>query len=205
MILNTILLSAQALGSQQTSSVEVPLVSPAPENSITSRQPVPLSHPGRWVTTTDYPQESLRLDEQGTTGFKVTVDVQGRVSSCQIMASSGSPRLDEATCRLVTQRAWFSPARDQQNQAVAGEYANRLRRTLPLSDHPTPGRVTVTYTVQVSGDVTDCKMVLEGGATKIGNLKGDFCSAIRRMKPYLDTNDIPVSRKVKMTTEVVTE
>ena len=61
------------------------------------------------VTADDYPAISIRLQEQGTVGFKVRIGLTGAVADCEVTSSSGKPRLDDAACR--TARKWlFLPA-----------------------------------------------------------------------------------------------
>jgi TonB family protein len=54
-----------------------------------------------------YPKRALAAGEQGQVGFKVTLDVEGHPTSCQVTRSSGYPLLDEETCRLITINAVF--------------------------------------------------------------------------------------------------
>lgn len=175
------------------------------DGAFNPRAPKPMSYPGAWVMTGDYPAESLRENEQGTTAFIVTVDVQGKVKDCRVTTSSGSPRLDETTCRLVTERARFTPATDPQDKPIEGSYANRVRWVLPQVTPPQPGSLVMTYVVQPSGEVTDCKVTLEGGAAASLGRTATFCSNTKKMKPYLDVLQKPVARKVTMTSTVTVE
>lgn len=93
--------------------------------------PVPQGNPGTWANTNDYPQKALMNQVEGTTGFSVTVGPDGRVASCQIISSSGSPDLDQATCTNVTLRARFDPALDGSGKPVEGRYQNRVRWQIP--------------------------------------------------------------------------
>jgi TonB family protein len=96
------------------------------------RQPTkPKNNPGSWVVTNDYPLASLRNEDEGVTGFRVTVNVTGRVSACAVTQSSGFPLLDEATCKHVSDRAEFYPARDGSGKTMIGSYANRVRWQIP--------------------------------------------------------------------------
>ena len=49
----------------------------------------------------DYPQASIRAQEQGTTQLEVCVTDKGRVQSVNVRASSGSPRLDDAAAKWI--------------------------------------------------------------------------------------------------------
>jgi len=81
---------------------------PAPKGATSAVQP--RGNPGSWATDADYPQRALREERAGTTGFRVTVGADGRVVDCTVTSSSGSPDLDDATCKNVTRRARFKPA-----------------------------------------------------------------------------------------------
>jgi TonB family protein len=66
----------------------------------------------------DYPQSARAAGEEGVVGYEFDVDVDGRISSCQIVAPSGSDALDEATCALLQARALYRPATDASGQPV---------------------------------------------------------------------------------------
>jgi len=167
--------------------------------------PMPLSNPAAWVTTMDYPVAALRANEQGTTGFTLRVDKEGRVSGCTIKTSSGSPSLDEATCSMVTRRARFRPAADSEGRPKEGDYSNRVRWVLPLGSGPEPGLVVIGYQVAASGEVSDCKVTMEGAAAAQAGRMTNICVNGRKMKPYTDANGQPVARTVLITTTVTVE
>jgi protein TonB len=77
-------------------------------------------------TSDDYPVDALRRNEQGTVATRLRIDSNGRVSGCTIVASSGSRSLDDATCKILTERARFSPARDAEGEAVPDTYDQRV-------------------------------------------------------------------------------
>src|SRR3954452_24179122 len=68
----------------------------------------------RMVSIADYPASARRAGEQGTAEFTLVVGPDGRVSDCTITASSASAALDAVTCRIMTARAQFTPARDRE-------------------------------------------------------------------------------------------
>jgi protein TonB len=74
----------------------------------------------------DYPGASLRAEEQGVTRVEVIVNTEGRVSACQVINSSGFPRLDEATCKIAQRRWRFKPA-VQDGQPVDSRYQQNVR------------------------------------------------------------------------------
>ncbi len=93
--------------------------------------PIPKGNPGNWANTNDYPQRALQQEREGTTGFKVTVGPDGRVTSCSITSSSGHGDLDDATCKNVQRRARFDPALDGSGNPTTGSYSNRVRWQIP--------------------------------------------------------------------------
>jgi protein TonB len=54
----------------------------------------------------------------------VSFDVQlnGRATDCRVVQSSGVPAIDAETCRLVTSKLRFRPARDRQGSPVVERY-----------------------------------------------------------------------------------
>lgn len=98
---------------------------------VSPKGAVPRGNPGSWATTNDYPSRALREERAGTTGFRVNVGPDGRVTDCQITSSSGHADLDEATCANVRRRARFTPATDGEGQPTSGTYSNRIRWVIP--------------------------------------------------------------------------
>lgn len=84
-------------------------------------------------STDDYPQSSIRNEEQGTTAVRLTIGTDGRVADCSVAGSSGSSALDTATCSIIRRRARFTPAKDQNGQPIQGSFAQRIRWQLPAN------------------------------------------------------------------------
>lgn len=78
--------------------------------------------PPRWlrgeVRGSDYPRgvDTVALGERMTVQFTVRPD--GRVSGCTTIESSGSPILDDATCRAIERRYRYEPSRDPEGRPV---------------------------------------------------------------------------------------
>jgi protein TonB len=70
------------------------------------------------ITNDDYPEASIRAEEEGRTFVRYDISAEGRVENCTVTQSSGSRRLDEATCTLITRRFRFEPARNPDGQPV---------------------------------------------------------------------------------------
>ncbi|PTS89103.1 hypothetical protein DBR17_03595 [Sphingomonas sp. HMWF008] len=86
-----------------------------------------------WVTTVDYPNDALRANKQGTSTalWKVTLD--GRVSECRIVRSSGVPSLDQATCNAITKRGRYAPGQDKDGKPMEFHDMRRVVWRLPYS------------------------------------------------------------------------
>lgn len=104
---------------------------PPPPPVAKRPNPIPKGNPGNWANTNDYPSRALQQEREGTTGFRVTVGPNGRVTECSITSSSGHPDLDQATCTNVQRRARFDPALDGSGNPTTGTYSNRVRWQIP--------------------------------------------------------------------------
>ena len=82
-------------------------------------------------TTDDYPASSLRNEEQGSATARMTIGTDGRVSDCQIVASSGFPALDAATCNILRRRAKFTPAKDNAGNPITDTFSQRIKWVVP--------------------------------------------------------------------------
>jgi len=104
---------------------------PPPQKTDLSRGAVPAADRLQWITTEDYPSAALRQGVTGTVVIAALIGTDGRVRSCEVTQSSGSALLDDATCRLYTRRAHFTPARDADGNAIATTRADRFRWQIP--------------------------------------------------------------------------
>jgi protein TonB len=104
---------------------------PAPMPSFDPISASPRNDPGRWVTTRDYKRMWINREMTGTGRFAFSVAENGRVSDCRVVSSTGHSALDDATCRLVSNRARFDAARDSNGEKVAGNFTTSIRWELP--------------------------------------------------------------------------
>lgn len=91
----------------------------------------PRGNPGAWITTRDYRPRWVRSGMEGSARFKLEISASGRVTNCSVVGSTGHNALDVATCRLITKRAKFTPARDSSGAKVGGTYTNSVTWRLP--------------------------------------------------------------------------
>ena len=133
----------------RTNQTSPPIISTpvAPPPQITQRAPpappappAPRIEPARakanlasYVSNDDYPSDAINREESGTTGFRLDVGPDGRVSNCTVTSSSGSRSLDATTCRLMRSRARFTPATNSSGAKVADSVNSRIRWVLPAN------------------------------------------------------------------------
>lgn len=86
---------------------------------------------GNWVTDNDYRTVWISREWEGTAAFRLTIGTDGKVRDCTITQSTGHAALDDATCTLVTRRAKFDPAKNEQGQTVSGSFSSAVRWQIP--------------------------------------------------------------------------
>lgn len=91
----------------------------------------PRNAPGRWISDNDYRTIWINREMEGIAGIRLAIGTDGRVSDCTITQSTGHEALDQATCRLITSRARFEPARDPQGNKIAGSFSSKVRWQIP--------------------------------------------------------------------------
>lgn len=153
--------------------------------------PTPLTNPGSWITSADYPAIALRANEEGAVGFALDVGADGRVRSCTITASSGSPALDERTCSLIVQRARFS--------ATFGIYRSRVLWKIPRDlPQPVARSLVSSFIVEMDGRMTNCAY---DDATNVESevmSQPTPCDLNSRTTPFLDPTGKPVRKRVRI-------
>jgi protein TonB len=89
------------------------------------------SRPSGPMTMEDYPADALRQHAQGLVRVALDIDENGRVTACRIVTSSGHPSLDAATCRILTTRARFTAARDEQGRPIKDVVTTQINWRIP--------------------------------------------------------------------------
>lgn len=70
------------------------------------------------IKDSDYPHAAGEAGIGGKVGVRFHVEADGRVSGCEVTQSSGSPELDNTTCRLIVERFRFRPSLDPEGRPV---------------------------------------------------------------------------------------
>ncbi len=181
---------------EQDSAIEL-----ATTGEVDRTVPAPLGNPAEWFPPAAYPTEAKRAGEEGTVGFAVDVDAHGRIISCRITQSSGSPSLDTQTCALIRKSGKFAPARDPSGNAVAGTWQQRTTWTLgnkPIDVASALLRwsATTQYTLDERGNAIDCTSIsVEGG---IVNPCLQFVPGVH-MGLALSEDGVPVRSRLTLT------
>ncbi|MEQ1687413.1 MAG: energy transducer TonB [Sphingopyxis sp.] len=80
-----------------------------------------------WVTTSDYPS----TEASGITTMRLRIGLNGRVSECSVVVSSGTDLLDSAACSALTRRARYDPAIGADGAPTEAMMLKRVRWQLP--------------------------------------------------------------------------
>lgn len=95
------------------------------------RGPQPRTYPGSWVVSEDYPRIALDNEMAGVTVVRLTVDVYGEVSACEVSDPSPFAALDRRVCDTISTRARYYPAMDAEQNPVVAEVSQAVRWVLP--------------------------------------------------------------------------
>jgi len=87
----------------------------------------------------DYPAGLGEAGVGGTVSVIFTILVDGTVTDCRITRSSGSRALDDTTCRIIEQRYYFDPSRDEEGRPIRSRMTENhewVVEDLPPEDEP---------------------------------------------------------------------
>ena len=133
----------------------------------------------------DYPSEAIRNSEEGTAAARLTIGPDGKVSACEITASSGSQSLDRTTCDILKQRAHFTPALDRKGKPTIDYWSQRIRWLVPRS------AVSDEFT-RATFDLNPAAKIACRREGTVGN--GDPCKYLDpNFKAFLNLPDRPTS------------
>lgn len=101
---------------------------PPPPPAASKARGVSPKGQGSWAARiqANYPTRAAREEREGRVGVRVTIGPDGRVSSCTVSSSSGSPDLDQAACSGMTSYARFNPALDDAGNPTSGSYSTAI-------------------------------------------------------------------------------
>lgn len=70
------------------------------------------------LTVRDFPDGLIGPGEQASVGVRYTIEIDGSVTGCSVLRSSGFAQVDALACRLITQRFRYRPATNRAGQPV---------------------------------------------------------------------------------------
>ena len=85
----------------------------------------------RWITDRDYPPDALHAGISGRVTYRFTVEVDGRVSDCTTVVSSGNLSLDSTACRVLLERGRFEPALGPDGRPVRATSVSSMDWVVP--------------------------------------------------------------------------
>jgi protein TonB len=166
----------------------------------------PIGKPGNWVTTEDYPMEALRDRAEGVASLLFQIGLDGAVSNCVIVSSSGSPLLDATACAVFSARAKFSPSTDQDGKPIVSTGTHRIRWQIP--DQPAegyplnPGRKALQFEVSETGSVENCKLTGSVAVPSEAQQKACARYSAQRFRIFRKADGTPVRKTVIMSQEL---
>jgi len=87
----------------------------------------PVGDPGLWFPADAYPPEARNAGQEGRTEFMVKVDARGRITECDVVKSSGSVLLDNATCDQIVTHGHFLPGVDGSGKPADSTWHSAMR------------------------------------------------------------------------------
>lgn len=168
-----------------------------------TRPAIPSSEPRNWIGQADYPSLAYKDGRGGAVSFTLAVGLDGSVKSCRVTASSGSPDLDDATCKLIKERGKFHPALDAKGKPIVGNYSSRMRWEVGgeprsfdtvLAKRLDPTDRVLSYTVEVDGSIQNCVLTVSGDPGP-PSWNETLCQ-FGKTKPYVDASGKPIRQQV---------
>lgn len=104
---------------------------PQPKPLYTPKAAAPRNGPQGWISNDDYPTRDIRRGNEGVVGYRLVIGSDGKVDSCDIVASSGHAGLDQTTCTLLQKRAKFNPATNGEGARTTGTFAGKVNWQIP--------------------------------------------------------------------------
>ncbi len=103
-------ITTQTTVPQPQPPVFTPPAPPAPPAAVSVAPSPAVGARGNVFSDDDFPDASRRAEEAGVTRVSYVIGPDGKIQSCQVTQSSGFPRLDDATCKIIQRRFRFKPA-----------------------------------------------------------------------------------------------
>lgn len=106
------------------------LVSSFSAQSVETKQAVRSSANGEFIAS-HYPPEALKRGEEGKVGFRLVIEPDGSLGTCEVTQSSGFKSLDNETCELILRYARLKAVRNSEGRAVRAVQNGHINWKLP--------------------------------------------------------------------------
>lgn len=120
----------KALGLCTTDLVKMWGLDPVQQATLATA-PSPLSNPGGWATSSDYPVSALRVGQSASVQFRLMIDKTGVPTDCKVQSATQGPAFIALTCSLLMKRARFKPATTTDGSPVESYYTNTVNWLIP--------------------------------------------------------------------------
>lgn len=98
-----------------------------PSSQATLAKPaVPLSSPASWFSTNAFPSTAAMGGHNGYVQFRLDVDETGLVTACHVLGRTNPDEFADLSCRILAQRAKFSPAFNAEGKPVKSFNVNKV-------------------------------------------------------------------------------
>jgi len=79
-----------------------------------------------WLSADDTPVAIMPGNVLKSVKTALTIDPEGKLQDCAVEVSSGIPKLDTHTCKVLSRRAKFRPALDGNGMPIYGVYRTQI-------------------------------------------------------------------------------
>ena len=109
----------------------------------------------------NYPPGALKRGEQGRVAFRITIEPDGSLGTCEVTESSGFAGLDSETCEIMIFNARLKPVRDKSGRSVRSSQKGFITWRLPEGRE---GFATATAAAMPKPDDIICKRTPKVGS-----------------------------------------
>lgn len=92
-----------------------------------TRRAAPITNPGTWLRSEDFPDKSLYRGHNGYVRFRLDVAPDGKVAGCRVLFRTNPDDFADLSCKLLLQRARMTPALDAAGKPVKSFYMSRIK------------------------------------------------------------------------------
>ncbi|MDT8757159.1 energy transducer TonB [Sphingomonas psychrotolerans] len=86
----------------------------------------PITSPGTWLSSSDYPMNAVMNGHNGLVQFRLDIDSEGKVLGCFILSRTSPDDFADTTCRAMTRRARLQPALDAQGRPMRSYFVSKV-------------------------------------------------------------------------------